>query len=82
VTGSGGQVVTITAGGGNYITVTQVVTSYAVPSSVSSSSTCRTYATNYLNGMHGRMLVRKRSVFDNYGMGQSDPLAPMPGAAP
>lgn len=81
-TGGGGQVVTITAGGGNYITVTQVVTSYAVPSSHSSSFTCRTYATNYLNGMHGRKLARKRSVFEKYGMGGEDPLAPMPGPSP
>jgi hypothetical protein len=81
-TGPGGQVVTITAGGGNFITVTQVVTSYVQPSSMSTSFTCRTYATNYLDGMHGRKLAKKRSVFDKHEMGADGPLAPMPGASP
>jgi hypothetical protein len=82
--GTDGGVVTITLGGGNFITVTQVVTSYVAPSSSSYSFTCRTYATNYLNGMHGRKLAKRRSVFDKYGMGQEGegPLAPKPGARP
>jgi len=61
------QEITITAGPGQYITVTaepMTVISYVFPSSSSSSFTCRTYATNYLNGMHGRARMNKRSIFD------------------
>lgn len=75
--GGGGGVVTITEGGGNFITITNVITETVAPSSKSSTFSCRTYATNYLNGMHGRRVV-KRSVFDFEG----DPNAPRPGAVP
>ncbi|QIW95440.1 hypothetical protein AMS68_000958 [Peltaster fructicola] len=54
--GSGGGTVTVSAGGGGATTVyiTLTVTRTVLPSSSSSSFTCRTYATNYLNGLHGR----------------------------
>lgn len=60
------EYVTVTAGNGGYTTVTVeagtvTVISYRLPTSSSSSFTCRTYATNYLNGLNGR---QRRSVFD------------------
>lgn len=80
------EYVTITAGGGNYITVTAggtvTVISYVFPSSTSKSFTCRTYATNYLNG-RGPGRVR-RSVFDldaPVALGEYD-MMPKPGAVP
>lgn len=92
VTGAGPTVtqppeyVTITAGGGNYITVTQggtvTVVSYVYPSSTSKSFTCRTYATNYLNG--ALPYRRRRSVFDLDSpavMDEYDKM-PRPGAVP
>ncbi|KAH9815682.1 F-actin-capping protein subunit beta [Teratosphaeria destructans] len=72
VSGSGGGVVTVTTGGGGgsgYVTVTAApvtVISYVQASSSSSSFTCRTYATNYLDGAHGRVRRdrKKRSIWD------------------
>ncbi|KAK3111566.1 hypothetical protein LTR53_013052, partial [Teratosphaeriaceae sp. CCFEE 6253] len=52
------QYVTITKGGGQYITITApptTVVSYVFPTSSSTSFTCRTYVTNYLNGEHGKV---------------------------
>lgn len=75
VTASGGQV-TVTAGGGGG----GATTVYVYPSSSSTSFTCRTYATNYLNGMHGRreaMSRRKRTLFD-----VDLPKLPRPGTVP
>ncbi|TKA83791.1 hypothetical protein B0A55_00056 [Friedmanniomyces simplex] len=73
--------ITINEGGGEYITLTAPPTTVYVPvfSSTSSSSfTCRTYATNYLNGMHGKVKkARKRSVFD-----RDQVMGAMPGQAP
>lgn len=80
------EYVTITGGGGNYITVTGggtvTVISYVYPSSTSKSFTCRTYATNYLNGLHGKRV--RRSVFDLDApmvMDEFDRM-PKPGALP
>ncbi|KAK5172232.1 uncharacterized protein LTR77_003870 [Saxophila tyrrhenica] len=78
------QEITITAGPGQYITVTApatTVVSYVFPSSSKSSFTCRTYATNYLNGRGRR--TNKRSVFDvdePFAMGEM--ARPKPGAVP
>jgi len=62
------QYVTITEGGGNYITLTAPPTTVYVPvfpSSSASTFTCRTHATNYLNGAHGKVkMARRRSVRD------------------
>lgn len=83
------EYVTITAGGGNYITVTGgggvtvTVISYVYPSSTSRSFTCRTYATNYLNG-RGPGQRNRRSVFDLDApmvMDEYDRM-PKPGAVP
>ena len=82
------EYVTITAGGGEYITVTRgegtvTVISYVYPSSTSASFTCRTYATNYLNGRPAGQPYR-RSVFDldvPAVMGEFDAM-PRPGAVP
>ena len=87
-----GDVITITRGGGGaggYITVTappSIIISYVFPSSSSSSFTCRTYATNYLNGMHGKVKrTDKRSIFDIDSplvMGDGEMMRPQPGAVP
>lgn len=61
--GTNGGVVTVTEGGGQYITITQVVTSYVSPSSSSSAFTCRTVAVDYLDGGYGKK-KKKRSIFD------------------
>lgn len=56
--GAGGNngTVTVTQSGapGTTVYMTMTVTTTVLPSSSSSSFTCRTYATNYLNGLHGR----------------------------
>lgn len=56
--GSGGSNGTVTltqpGGSGTTIFVTATVTQSAVPLSSSTGFTCRTYATNYLNGLDGR----------------------------
>ena len=82
------ELVTITAGGGGYITVTappSIIVSYVYPSSTSSSFTCRTYATNYLNGYHGKVKrTNKRSIFEvdvPFVLGEME-RAPKPGAVP
>ncbi|KAK3675700.1 hypothetical protein LTR78_004341 [Recurvomyces mirabilis] len=55
--------ITITEGGSQFIYITAPpVTVFATPVSSSSSFTCRTFATNYLNGMHGRVRKEKRFV--------------------
>lgn len=65
--------VTVTEGGSQFATITappQTVISYVYPSSTSSSFTCQTYATNYLNGLHGKVKrdgQKKWSIFDNDG---------------
>jgi hypothetical protein len=86
------DVITITKGGGGaggYITVTappSIIISYVYPSSSSSSFTCRTYATNYLNGQHGKVKrTNKRSVFDVDSplvLGEGEMMKPQPGAVP
>lgn len=83
------QEITITKGGGGaggYITITggvSTVISYVYPSSSSSSFTCRTYATNYLNGMHGKVKrMDKRSIFDTEVPMILGEMLPRPGAVP
>ena len=55
ITQGGGQYITVTLGGGSGVTETTTVyvTRTVAPSSRSSSFTCRTYATNYFNGGNG-----------------------------
>ena len=55
ITQGGGQFITVTLGGGSGVTETTTVyvTRTVAPSSRSSSFTCRTYATNYFNGGNG-----------------------------
>ncbi|KAK6398146.1 hypothetical protein LTR65_003226 [Meristemomyces frigidus] len=79
--------ITITEGGGNEITVTaapSVIYSYIYPSSSSSSFTCRTYATNYLNGAHGKVKRegKRRSIFDVDQVLADSEKVPRPGAVP
>ena len=80
------SVIVLTEGGSEFITVTAApVTVYLAPSSTSSSFTCRTYATNYLNGGHGKVKrTNKRSIFDvdaPFVLGEMD-RKPAPGAVP
>ena len=77
--GSGG------GGGSGVVTVYGTVTETYRPSSSKSSFTCRTYATNYLNGMHGKLKrdgTRRRSVFDVEVVLDEKNAMPMPGARP
>lgn len=76
------------SGGGTETSTTTVfVTRTVAPSSVSTSSsfTCRTYATNYLNGAVPTAVIKKRekrSVFDpEIVIGEND-KSPRPGALP
>lgn len=71
----------MTQGGGGTATVTQVIVSYVQPSSTSSSFTCRTYATNYLNGYHGRK-IKRRSVFDIEVVLSEEDRVPRPASRP
>jgi hypothetical protein len=91
----GGGIVTETlsgAGSGGTTTTTVYITRTVAPSSKSSSSTCRTYATNYLNGGLGGPVPMgsfkrdrdrvKRSIFDaEVVIGENEEM-PRPGEAP
>ena len=72
--------VTVTAGGGG--TVTEISHVTIGPSSKSSSFSCRTYATNYFNGIGLNGKVRKRGIFDREVLQGGEAAMARPGARP